>query len=165
MIATITTRAPKFSSSHRKENKGLHKCYAMLAPSAYDPGQAKAIAELRIYWAGSTAYACLWVNAQQSPKCPACGEAWETQQTTCPKCLDQRTPRTVAESMHTSGSGKAGGYGYDKPSAAAAEAIRTAGFDLSEDIAGVGETAIREAMKALAAAVGYPEAMLFETHP
>ena len=56
---------------------------------------------------------------------------------------------------YASGSGVAGGYGYYKPlaAAAAAAAIRNAGFDLDEDIAGCGDAAIEEALKAVAVAV------------
>ena len=54
-----------------------------------------------------------------------------------------------------SGSGRAGGYGYDKESAAFAEACENAGITLSRDIAGVGESAIREAILAIGRALGY----------
>ena len=51
------------------------------------------------------------------------------------------------------GSGNAGGYGYHRASAAAAEAIHNAGFDLSEPINGRGDGAIEDAVKAIAHAV------------
>ena len=54
-----------------------------------------------------------------------------------------------------SGSGKARGHGYDKQSAAFAEACESAGISLSQDIAGVGESAIREAILAIGRALGY----------
>lgn len=66
--------------------------------------------------------------------------------------------------IHTSGTGKAGGYGYHKPSAAAEEAILNAGFKLSERIAGAGDSAIESAIKAIAESVGYPEALIFKAH-
>ena len=69
-----------------------------------------------------------------------------------------------AEPVHASGSGQAGGAGYCKASAAAGEAIRNAGFDLSEDIHGRGTSLIGEAVLALAAAVGHPEAKLHVAH-
>lgn len=49
-----------------------------------------------------------------------------------------------------SGTGSAGGYGYHRPSAAAAEALKKAGVELSERIHGQGDEVIREAVKALA---------------
>lgn len=55
--------------------------------------------------------------------------------------------------VHTSGSGKATGYGYHRPSAAAHYAITNAGFTLSEPIDGRGESAIREALLAMAKAL------------
>lgn len=67
--------------------------------------------------------------------------------------------------IHTSGTGAAGGYGYHRPSAAAGEAIRNAGFELSENISGVGESAIVRAVKAIAEAVGYADCPVFHAHP
>ena len=55
------------------------------------------------------------------------------------------------------GKGSAGGYGYDKYSAAAGEALESAGVTLSERIEGVGETAIRAALVAIAHAAGYAD--------
>lgn len=49
----------------------------------------------------------------------------------------------------TRGSGYAGGYGYHRASAAADNALCAAGVSLSEDIAGRGDFAIREAVKAV----------------
>jgi len=45
--------------------------------------------------------------------------------------------------------GKAGGYGYEKKSAAFEDAARAAGFKFSENFGGKGETAIIEAGKAI----------------
>ena len=69
-----------------------------------------------------------------------------------------------AEPIHTSGTGSAGGYGYHRPSAAAAEAIRNAGIELDGDISGRGDSAIEEAVKAIAEAVGYPNCPVFHAH-
>jgi len=68
---------------------------------------------------------------------------------------------------YLSGSGWAGGAGYDKPSAAAAGAITAAGITLSRDIDGRGESAIREALYAIGSALGIPEGSttVIETHP
>lgn len=54
---------------------------------------------------------------------------------------------------HASGAGKAGGYGYHKPSAALQEAIKTAGFKLSENISGRGDSAMHDAIESLAKTV------------
>ena len=59
-----------------------------------------------------------------------------------------------------SGSGSAGGYGYHRPSAAAQEAFEKAGVTLSEDINGRGDSAIREAVEALAKAL-FPRKKVF----
>ena len=136
MKATYKPNAKtKFTTSHRKENAGLHKEYTMIVPRSGrcpDGPEAHAVVTLRLYWPGTVCYACLWIHA---------------------------------DNLHTSGSGRAGGGGYCKASAAAAEAIRNAGFELGSSISGVGHPAIREAMRAIAAAVGHPDAMLHESHP
>ncbi len=67
------------------------------------------------------------------------------------------------ETMHISGSGYAGGYGYHKPSAAIGEAIHAAGYDLSESIGGGGDSAIEQAIQAIAALHGY-DGQLFYAH-
>jgi len=53
------------------------------------------------------------------------------------------------------GRGQAGGYGYHKTSAAFAAAVRSAGITLERDVAGVGDSAVREAITAIGAACGY----------
>jgi hypothetical protein len=55
---------------------------------------------------------------------------------------------------YVAGSGKSGGYGYHRPSAAAQVAFDNAGISLSEAIDGCGDSAIENAMKALGAALG-----------
>lgn len=79
--------------------------------------------------------------------------------TVCYACLWINT-----EPVHTSGSGSAGGYGYCKMSSAAGEAIANAGITLSKSIKGVGESAVCEAMHAIAAELGHPEALLHIAH-
>lgn len=66
--------------------------------------------------------------------------------------------------MHTSGSGKAGGYGYHRQSAALGVAIENAGFSLSSRIDGVGDDAMREALLAIARAVGVARPAIVECH-
>lgn len=65
------------------------------------------------------------------------------------------------ETIYCSGSGKAGGYGYHKASAAAQVAINSAGIELSKSIDGVGDEAIEEAVKAIAVAMGYEEGEIY----
>ena len=47
--------------------------------------------------------------------------------------------------QHGSGYGSAGGYGYCKASSAMASALKLAGVDMSENISGKGEMAMRDA--------------------
>lgn len=136
MKATFSTRKNKYTSSHRKEKGGFFKEYAALVPS--DRDEMRAVVTLRLYWPGQvTCYACLWVTQATEGGLPGL-------------CFN--------------GSGSAAGNGYDKPSAAAGEAIRNAGFDLSEDIGGRGESSIKEAVKAMAEALGWPGAKLHVAH-
>lgn len=66
--------------------------------------------------------------------------------------------------VHISGGGSAGGYGYHRPSAAAQVAINNAGIALSADIDGRGDSAIQDALKAIARALGLTEFGLIEAH-
>ena len=56
-----------------------------------------------------------------------------------------------------SGTDYAGGYGYHRASAAMQGALYNAGIDLEERISGCGDTAMKEAVKAIVSAV-YPAA-------
>lgn len=90
---------------------------------------------------------------------------------------DKKTPAGW-EYGHTSGSGCAGGCGYDKASTAIADAIESAGIELygtayqrhGEKVdfkkrvhfGGVGETATRAALLAIAYAAGWTDVILVE---
>ena len=69
-----------------------------------------------------------------------------------------------ADPLHTQGSGRAGGCGYHRPSAAAGEAISNAGFALSKGISGVGDSAIESALCAIAKAIGVKSFVLTHAH-
>lgn len=56
-------------------------------------------------------------------------------------------------SVHGSGAGRAGGYGYHKKSAALSEAIADSGIKLSDAIGGRGDSAMYAALDAIARAV------------
>jgi hypothetical protein len=71
--------------------------------------------------------------------------------------------QSAKKDIYTQGSDYAGG-GYHRPSAAAHGAIINAGFTLSEDIDGRGDRAIINAVKALAAAAGHPNALIHVAH-
>lgn len=64
----------------------------------------------------------------------------------------------------TQGSGWAGGCGYHRPSAAADEAIRNSGFTLDKSIHGVGDSAIAEAVMAIARAIGCKRPAFVHAH-
>ncbi len=67
-----------------------------------------------------------------------------------------------APDIHTSGKGRASGYGYHKASAAIGDAISSAGITLDADISGVGDGAICEALKAIAHALGFSNVLIVE---
>src|SRR5574343_453512 len=66
--------------------------------------------------------------------------------------------------VYVSGGGYAGGYGYHRPSAAAQVAMNDAGIVLSADIGGVGDSAIENALLAIATALGKPGSKIFRAH-
>lgn len=119
------TKAPKFTISHRKENHFYNQYTAVVfnGKSAYDA------VTLRLYATEAKHYCCLWINDNCS---------WI---------------KATRDSYYRSGSGSAGGFGYHRASAAAQEAIYNAGIELSENIAGRGDTAIEEAVYSIAAAM------------
>ena len=63
------------------------------------------------------------------------------------------------------GVGRAGGYGYDKHSAALADALSDAGVAIDSDISGRGEGAEQDAIKAIGEALGYRDTILVDFHP
>lgn len=67
--------------------------------------------------------------------------------------------------VHLCGGGYAGGYGYHKPSAALQEAMHDAGLTLDTSISGVGDGAMKEALLAVAAALGFKKAHVVYSHP
>lgn len=68
---------------------------------------------------------------------------------------------------HLSGSGKTSGFGYEKQSAALADALARAGVKLSEYIGGTGEQSIPRALAAVATACGLREKeyLIVHVHP
>lgn len=67
--------------------------------------------------------------------------------------------------FQASGSGKAGGYGYHRESAATAEAFTSAGIRLEHDIDGRGYQSEVEAMEALGNYIGVENLYICESHP
>jgi len=151
--ATITKNAHDGKiASHRKEQHFSQE-FALLVPykTARIPSDYKregenmaAVIRARIYsvpsrtW-GAVFHACIWINDKQ---------------------------RGEREAVHISGGGKAGGCGYHKPSAALAAAIDDAGIALAESIGGVGDDAMRDALCAIARALGYKPSQfhIFNAH-
>jgi len=135
MKATINPSAKtKFTTSHRKEGKCYFESYSAIVRS-------------------ESKYNPDQGNAVVDLRLYGTGTTWYA-------CIWVQTP----EGPHLSGSGSAGGYGHHKPSAAASEAIRNAGIELSQDISGRGDESIRGAVKAIADAIGQSNALIFKSH-
>ena len=123
--ANITNARETNRNMHRKDS--LHQEIAIL-----DPSNGRAIVTCRTYIPGTVAYVLLWISGN---------------------------------GVYARGTGKAGGYGYHKPSAALDSAIGDAGITLHGDvyggkrtdkrarISGVGDSAMVEALEAIARAV------------
>jgi hypothetical protein len=137
MTATYNAQAKtKFTTSHRKEGKCWFEEYAIITADAlYVPAQGPAEASKPITLR-------LYGTGAKNFAC-----LWVN-----------------THGLHTSGSGSAGGYGYCRKSAAADEAISNAGFTLSKNIHGVGESAIKEALGAIAEAIGLSNYYLVTAH-
>lgn len=147
MKATITAKPGKEAGfqhegkirQNRKESHFSQE-WAVLVPmkdagydTMLDDSIMKAIITARIYAVpsrtyGTTLYACVWIN---SPT------------------------RKNKQSFYLTGGGKAGGCGYHKASAAFEAAFNDAGITFDEGVSGVGENAMREALAAVAVAMGY----------
>lgn len=94
---------------------------------AFDGTKFSAPITCRTYGTQAKNYCCLWIHGQF---------------------------KGIEKYVSVSGSGSAGGYGYHRPSAAAQEAINGAGFNLAEAIDGRGDSAIEDALKAIAEYLG-----------
>lgn len=127
MKATIkgeNVEAIRTSDRDRIYNHGLDHGYKAVMIRGKE---LESLVELRISSTSSAAYACAWLY---SPK------------------VKDKDGHTVKDAFWNSGSGRAGGYGYHRQSAAAESAFTRAGVKLSEAIGGRGDQAIREAVEA-----------------
>lgn len=126
-----------FKTSDRKENH-YYKSLVLLAPFA---GEVVQIAELRYYGTGSKNYAAFWLHSH----------------------YDKGTKKHQAINW-ASGTGNAGGYGYDRESAAAHYAIKASGVELSDPVDGRGDSAVRDALLSIARYLGYKKPLIISTH-
>ena len=120
--------------SFRKE-KAFDSEHALI-----DLDTGKTVATVRFYWPGQTAYCVIWVSVWPH------GSTGAGATGSCRGC------------------GKAGGYGYHKASAAMQEALQDAGFTLSEPIGGHGDSAMREALEAMARLFNIARPLIHRAH-
>lgn len=104
----------------------------------YNPAGLAAVIDARFYCAkpGGRVYCCAWLNFPATKKHP--------------------------DGLHISGGGWAGGYGYDKRSAALAEALERAGVVLPWSLAGTGEN--ERALRDIATAAGFKKVTVLRAH-
>ena len=137
--------------ANRKESS-FYKEYAALVPSGYNRTM-RAVVCVRLYATASRVYCCVWIFPKDGGPTHA-------------------------------GGGHAGGYGYHKASAAMESALDAAGVKLESRVepaarrdgikarakyergglAGRGDSAMLEALHALAKAAGYPRARSYVAH-
>lgn len=133
---------------HRKENHFSQE-WVLLVPmkdagldTMFDKKTMKTIITARIYAVpsrtyGSTLHACVWITSHTRKK---------------------------HMSYYLTGGGKASGCGYHKASAALEAAFTDASITFDEGVAGVGETAMEEALQAVAVAMGYKKYHIHNAH-
>ncbi len=109
--------------ANRKENS----YYSGLKAVTVHKGRLHELVDARFYGSGSRCYCCVWIS--------------------CPPNKKNHS------GLWTSGGGNAGGYGYDKPSAALESALSKAGVSLSVPLAGTGEN--ERALMDVCAALGF----------
>lgn len=142
--ATIDWKArTKFSRSHRKEKNASLEVLQIIdldSPGWTLNGQTEANSnvDLRIYHTDRRATACLWIRSKHDEK--------------------------SYSGYGANGSGDATGYGYHLGSQAAEEAITNAGVTLSKPIGGAGDSAVVEALFAIAADLGIKRPCLVKAH-
>jgi len=134
MNATLATQNPNGGKNYGGE-KELINAYSIVA---HDGDELHEAVVLRVYMGrsrtASRVYASLWAFGPHGAE------------------------------IYTAGHGQAGGGGYHKASAATHDAIKAAGFELSESIHGRGTEPMLDALQALAVAMGYSGPMTTIRH-
>jgi hypothetical protein len=124
---------------NRKEdhyNGGLLAVAKVNKPERYNLGGLSAVIDARFYGSGQRVYCCVWINFPATKKHP--------------------------DGIHVSGGGYAGGYGYDKKSAALASALEQAGVKLPWGLSGTGEN--ERALLEICAAAGFKNSTIIPAH-
>lgn len=137
-MQSVVTFEPRETSknieSYRRE-KSFYQQWTLI-----DLDKGVDVITVRFYGPGSTVYCVAWVSLWRHGF-PAAGSTGSCR-----------------------GHGKAGGYGYHKASAAMSEALADAGFTLAESISGVGESAMRKALEAIARHAGIARPYIHQAH-
>jgi hypothetical protein len=124
---------------NRKEDHyfgGLLAVAKVRKSEKYNLGGLSAVIDCRFYGSGSRVYCCVWLNFPASKRYP--------------------------DGLHVSGGGYAGGYGYDKKSAALAAALDQAGVKLPWPLSGTGEN--ERALLEICAAAGFKNSTIISAH-
>jgi len=121
--ATIDiTKKCKFNSNIR--DKQIYRGYKVIDSDFNE------IIDCRIYWPSQTCYCAIWITDTNQKKFGRID-------------YDEKN-------LKLQGTGSAGGYGYDKESAAVSDALTNSGVTLSKRISGVGQDALESALIAAA---------------
>lgn len=130
----------KAQTNGRQFDKPLHSTFTAIVrhAKAFDSSGMDDVITIRVYHPprGSSFYASVWISI-----------------------TDKRTGAKV----YASGRGSAGGYGYCKLSAACADALASAGVKLSQNIAGAGECAVEDALRAICKHFGHARQFILRT--
>ncbi len=134
-VLSISPKEAINAKAHRKEGN-FQSEYCIID---YSGKEVKTPITLRIYGSSSNSanYACLWIHGEF---------------------------KGMKGYQSFNGSDRATGCGYHRPSAAAAYAIKNAGIELKNAIDGRGETAIEDALKAIASYLGIKNSYLHYSH-
>lgn len=127
----------RLTDREREEKNGLGHGYKAIM---IKEGKVEDLVDLRISSTSSAAYAVVWLY---SPK------------------VKDKDGQKIRDAFWNNGSGRAGGYGYHRQSAAAESAFSRAGVQLSQGIGGCGDQAIREAVQAVGKALAPKGARVF----
>lgn len=134
-------------ASHRKEKHYAESYVLFLVRQVDGRADIYPVFDLRIYSAANRVYACVWMNT--------------------PNGVNLVNPfgENQLERISASGSGYAGGYGYDKHSAAAVDALHAMGIPYDAlTSAGGGRSGIPQTLLNLATAFGLDRAQLYVHH-
>ena len=132
MKATLPDESVFNGRNYCGDKELIHTLNAVCLHVSSGAPELRTVVTVRVHGTKARNYVSIWVNASERNGHSYCGHGW------------------------------AGGYGYHRPSAALQVALKSAGITLDADIDGRGESAMRDAVRAICAALGYTTVHLVE---